>query len=153
MKCSKARKWISQYLEDELAPGEKQAFALHVRACTACREELEELRTVQRMFSAAERFSAPYRFTARVMANLEEKESTWLQRLMGRRPFFLRTAEVAFALAVMTLGLISGNLLLEDKTPDHRHAAVRQSFSLDVFQAAPPDSIGGIYLAYVGGSQ
>ncbi len=152
MKCSKARKWMSQYLDDELAPGEKQAFALHVRACAACREELEGLRTVQQTFSAAERFPAPYGFATRVMANLEE-EATWLQRLMGRRPFFLRTAEVAVALAVMTLGLISGNLLLEDKTPVDRHAAVRESFSLDLFQAAPPDSIGGIYLAYVGGSQ
>ena len=83
MKCSKARKWISQYLDDELAPGEKQAFALHVRACAACREELEEPRTVHKMFAAAERFSAPYGFATRVMANLEEKESIMAPKSAG----------------------------------------------------------------------
>ena len=148
MKCKQVRKKISQYM-DELVLDEKEAFASHIRDCAACREVLEETRAVHKMFANAERFSAPYGFATRVMANLEEKDPTWLRILPSFKSFFLRSAEVAFALAVLTIGIVSGNLLLEDKTPVHRQ--VQESFSLDLFQATPPDSIGGIYLAYVGG--
>jgi anti-sigma factor RsiW len=150
MKCKHARKRISQYLDDELVLDEKEAFALHIRDCAACRVKLEETRAIHKMFANAERFSAPYGFSTRVLANLEE-ESTWLRILPSFKSFFLRSAEVAFALAVITIGIVSGNLLLEDKMPVHRQ--VQESFSLDLFQATPPDSIGGIYLAYAGGTR
>jgi anti-sigma factor RsiW len=140
-------------MDDELGTDEKEAFALHIRDCAACREKLEEACAVHKMFANAERFPAPYGFSTRVMANLEEKDPTWLRILPSFKSFFLRSAEVAFALAVMTIGLVSGSLLLEDKTPVHRHAAVQESFSLDLFHAAPPHSIGGIYLAYIGGTR
>lgn len=149
MKCKQARKRISQYIDDELVLDEKEAFALHIRDCAACREVLEETLAVSTMFADAERYSAPYGFATRVMANLEEQDQTWLRRIPGFGPYILRTAEVVFALAVITIGIVSGNLLLEDKMPVPRQ--VQESFSLDLFQATPPDSIGGIYLAYVGG--
>jgi len=151
MKCTQVRKRISQYLDDELVLDEKEAFASHIQDCAACRKVLEETRAVHKMFANAERFSAPYGFATRVMANLEERDQTWLRRIPGFGPYVLRTAEVAFALAVITIGIVSGNLLLEDKMPVHKQ--VQESFSLDLFQATPPDSIGGIYLAYVGGTR
>jgi len=150
MKCKSASRLISRYVDDEIELDEKTAFLLHIQGCPACKERLEETLAVHRMFASAERFSAPLGFTTRVMAGIQE-EPTWLQKVMGLKPFFLRAAEVAFALGVLTLGGISGNLLVEEKTPVNRHAAVRESFSLDVFQPAPPDSVGGVYLAYVGG--
>ena len=151
MNCRQTRKRISPYLDNELVPTEKEAFALHIRDCVACREVLEETRAVRTMFADADRYSAPYGFATRVMANLEQEDQTWLRRIPGFGPYILRTAEVAFALAVITIGIVSGNFLLEDKMPVHRQ--VQESFSLDLFQATPPDSIGGIYLAYVGGTK
>ncbi|PKN30339.1 MAG: hypothetical protein CVU64_03840 [Deltaproteobacteria bacterium HGW-Deltaproteobacteria-21] len=151
MKCKQVRKKISQYIDDELVLDEKEAFALHIQDCAACREVLEETRAISTMFADADRYSAPYGFATRVMANLEEQDQTWLRRIPGFGPYILRTAEVAFAFAVITIGIVSGNLLLEDKMPVHRQ--VQESFSLDLFQATPPDSIGGIYLAYVGGTR
>lgn len=152
MKCKQAGEMISQYLDGEMNSDEKEAFALHIRDCAACRVKLEETRTVHKMFANAERFSAPFGFSTRVLANLEEKESTWPRILPSFKSFFLRSAEVAFALAVITIGLVSGSLLLPDRTPPHAQT-VQESFSLDLFQATPPDSIGGIYLAYVGGTR
>jgi hypothetical protein len=45
----------------------------------------------------------------------------------------------------MTTGIISGNLLLAENGDHMGQRAVRKTFSLDLFQAAPPDSMGGIY--------
>ena len=45
----------------------------------------------------------------------------------------------------MTIGIISGNLLLPERTDPIGQTAVQETFSLDLFQAMPPDSIGGIY--------
>jgi anti-sigma factor RsiW len=138
---------ISQYMDDELSLDEKKAFDSHIRSCASCREGLEETRALHQLFASAQRFPAPYGFTTRVLANLEEKEGSRLRGPLPFRPFFLRAAQVAFALVVMAVGIISGNLLLA-KGADHiGQTAVQEAFSLDLFQATPPDSIGGIYNA------
>jgi hypothetical protein len=153
MKCKHTKKMVSLYVDDALGLDEKEAFDLHLQGCARCREELEEARVVHQMFAGARRFSAPHGFATRVMANLETEERAWLPSVWGLRPFFLRSAEVAIAVVVMAVGILSGNLLLEEKIPPHRQATVQETFSLDLFQAAPPDSIAGIYLAYAGGEK
>ncbi len=145
MKCTHVRKMISQYMDDELDPDEKKDFDSHIQSCASCREGLEETRALHRLFASAERFPAPYGFATRVLANLEDKEGSRLRSLVSISPFFLRTAQVAFALVVMTIGITSGNLLLAERTDPIGQKAVQESFSLDLFQATPPDSIGGIY--------
>jgi anti-sigma factor RsiW len=152
MRCKQARQMISQYIDEALGQDEKNAFALHIRDCAACREELEETRAVYRMFASAEKFSAPFGFATRVLANLEEQEGARSWSLLGLRTFFLRAAQVGFALVVMTIGILSGNLLLTDKTSPDGRITVAESFSLDLFQAAPPDSIAGVYVALMGAS-
>jgi anti-sigma factor RsiW len=145
MKCRHVRKLISQYIDDELSLNEKKDFDSHTRSCASCREGLEETRTLHQLFASAERFPAPYGFAARVLANLDEKEASRVRRLFGFRPLFLRAAQVAFALVVMTIGIVSGNLLLTERTDHIEQTAVQETFSLDLFQATPADSIGGIY--------
>jgi anti-sigma factor RsiW len=136
---------ISRHVDDRLQPDEQVSFDLHIRGCPACRKILEETRALHQMFVSAQRFPAPYGFATRVLANLEEKEGSRLRSLLSIRPFFLRAAQVAFALVVMTIGIISGNLLLAERTNPIGQTAVQETFSLDLFQATPPDSIGGIY--------
>jgi anti-sigma factor RsiW len=134
-------------MDDELSPNEKRDFDSHIRSCVSCRERLEETRALHGLFVSARRFPAPYGFATRVLANIEERERSRAGRILGFRPYFLRAAQVAFALLVMTVGIVSGNLLLPERTEHIQQAAVQQTFSLDLFQAAPPDSIGGIYTA------
>jgi anti-sigma factor RsiW len=145
MKCRRVKKMISQYVDDELALDEKKDFDSHIQGCAPCREALEETQALHQLFASAERFPAPYGFSERVLTNLEEKEGSQVLGLFVFRPFLLRTAQVAFALVVMTLGVISGNMLLGERTDQIVQTAVQQTFSLDLFQATPPGSIGGIY--------
>ncbi len=148
MRCSQIRKMISPYVDDDLTPDELNVFTSHVHECQACKEELEETQTVHRLFASAVGFEAPPGFATRVMAHLERTEETGLSRLrclFTGRPFFLRTAEIAFALVIVLIGMISGNLLVADRT-SVRQPTVQTSFSLDLFQATPTDSVAGIYM-------
>jgi hypothetical protein len=87
------------------------------------------------------------------MAHLQEIEEVGLfsrlRRLLTVRPVFLRTVEIAFALVIMLLGIVSGNMLVADMTPGTQ-PTIQESFSLDLFQATPPDSIGGAYMKLAG---
>lgn len=152
MKCSRIQKMISPYVDNELSPDEKRVFTAHIQECTACKEELEDIRSIHEMFASAENYPAPLGFATRVMVNLDETEETAYSRLrqvLSGLPFFLRTAEVVFAVVVMLIGMISGNLLVSDRT-SARQPTVQESFSLDLFQATPPDSIGGVYARLAG---
>jgi anti-sigma factor RsiW len=143
---------ISRYVDNDLGLEEKRVFRLHVQDCPGCKHELEEVLAVHGLFASAERFPAPYGFTTRVMANLEAKQASWLWQFFAFRPFFVRTVEVAFALIIMIVGVVSGNLLVADRTSERQtvQATVQQSFSLDLFQATPPDSVGGAYVKLMG---
>ena len=146
MKCRHTRKIISQYVDGELSPEKKRDFDTHIDGCSYCRKALEETRTLHGLFASAERFPAPYGFVTRVLANLEEKEGLRLRTRLFIRPYFRRAAQVALALVVMTFGVISGNLFLAQRTEPIGQTAVQETFSLDLFQATPPHSIGGIYV-------
>ena len=153
MKCSQIKQRISQYVDDELAPDELKLFTSHIQECPACKEELEEIQSVHRMFASVERFEAPYGFETRVMAHLKGvKEAglfAQLRLFLASRPVFLRTVEAAFALVIMLIGVMSGNMLVADRAPA-RQPTIQESFSLDLFQATPPDSIGGVYMRLAG---
>jgi anti-sigma factor RsiW len=152
MKCRHVRKMIPQYVDDRLSPSRKRDIESHIESCGSCKDKLEDARALHVLFSSAERFQAPYGFAARVLASLDEKEASRIRSLLGFRPLFLRAAQVVLVLLVMTIGIISGNLLAPERTPPTGQTAVQQTFSLDLFQAAPPDSIGGIYNTLMRGS-
>ncbi len=141
---------ISLYVDGELGPDEEETFVAHIRNCAICGEALEETRAVRNLFGSAEKFSAPYGFAARVMAHIEEEKTSPLRSFFRFRPFFLRSAEVAATLAVMGFGIFFGTLLTPDVTNHMKATAVRDSFHLEIFEPAPPNSVGGVYLSMLG---
>ncbi len=142
MSCPKT-KLISSYLDKELGLGEKTAFEAHVQGCTSCSHALEEMRSLRAAFANTDRHQAPYGFATRVMARaaeLEKKKAPWFV------PFFLRFAEAAVLLAVITVGILAGKVMTNSSTATTT-TNIASSLSLDVFDATPPGSLGGAYLA------
>jgi anti-sigma factor RsiW len=142
MKCPRTTV-ISAYLDKELGQKEKAALETHAHSCKACTGALEDMRSVRTLFAGAEQHQAPYGFAARVMARaaqMESKKSPWLV------PFSLRFAEAAVLLIVITVGIMAGRIMTSDK-PTMTPINVASSFSLDLFDATPPGSLGGAYLA------
>jgi anti-sigma factor RsiW len=147
MSCRRMKKMISPYIDDELTPHEKKNFLEHIGKCPGCSRELEEARSVHLMFTKAERSPTPYGFAERVIAEAVRKDAP-RKSFWGRipfRPFLPGLAEVIFALAVMVFGIIAGNQLITHSAVQRERAGIEQAFSLDVFQAAPPGSVGGAY--------
>jgi anti-sigma factor RsiW len=146
MECTGIRKLISSSIDDQLSPDEKEVLSSHIRSCPNCKEALEESQAVHELFASAERISAPYGFTTRIMANLEAEAPSRVWAFFTFRPFFLRAVEVSFALIVVLTGLLFGNLLTADRISPKQPVTIQASFSLDLFQATPPDSIGSLYV-------
>ena len=141
---------ISRYVDQDLNPDEKMALDLHLGECPGCKKAAEGQIAVHNLFASAEKFEAPFGLATSVMARIEENEKRapfW--GFFTLQPVFLRAVELAFALIVIGIGLVSGNLLVAGKAPE-RTITVQESFSLDLFQAAPPDSIGGVYVILTG---
>ena len=140
MKCSKT-KIASAYIDDELGEKDKASFEAHAHGCPACSARLSAFRDLQRGFAGSVRHPAPFGFSTRVAASIAEQKP-------GRTafPVLVRFAEVVIILLMMTVGVLSGGFLAGG-VQGQRMANVASSFSLEVFEAAPPDSLGGVYLA------
>lgn len=153
MECAQIKQMISRYVDQDLDPQEQRTFEHHLRACPGCREAIEGQMAIHHLLGSAEKFEAPLGFATRVMARIEEKErrpSFW--SFFSLQPAFVRMVEVAFALVIVFIGMVSGNLLVTSKLPE-RSVTVQETFSLNLFQATPPDSIGGIYMTLTGGKR
>jgi anti-sigma factor RsiW len=152
MECAQIQQMISRNVDQDLAPHEKRTLEHHLGECPSCRKVMEGQRAIHDLLTSAERFEAPFGFAARVMTRIEEKESRpsfW--SFFTLQPVYLRAVEVAFALVIVFIGVVSGHLLVTGPTPG-RPMTVQESFSLDLFQATPPGSIGGIYVTLAGGN-
>ena len=149
MGCRRIKKMMSLYIDNELSPVDKDTFLLHITSCPHCSKELAESQAVHQLFTKAEKSPAPYGFTARVMANLEQKNlpEKRIWDIFVFRPFLPRFAGVVLVLSVMVLGTITGNLLVTGRAVPQNTATIEQAFSLDVFQANPPGSLEGAYAA------
>lgn len=142
MKCSKAHKLVSPYIDGELIERNRKPLEDHIKVCHKCRKEFEEGKELHNLFANADKFKAPYGFHTRVMANI----SSGKIRRSSRIPVFARLAEAVVVIVVIALGVLSGSLLIKDYMPD-KARQVMAALSLDVFDLAPPDSLGGAYLA------
>jgi anti-sigma factor RsiW len=149
MGCRRIKKMMSLYIGNELSPVDRETFQLHIKNCPQCSKELAESQAIHQLFTKTEKSPAPYGFTARVMENLEHKDipQTKIREFFLFRPFLPRFAGVVLALAVMVLGIISGNLLVTARAIPQNTATIEQVFSLDVFQANPPGTLEGAYAA------
>ena len=151
MNCRRIRKMISPYIDDELSPGRRATVAMHLLGCEECRKEMEETRALHELFASAERSPAPYGFATRVAAQLqgqEAREGLWAR--LSAHAVVVRCIEVAFACAVLIIGIMSGSRLVSQEGPARGSADIRTTFSLDVFEPTPPDSIGGAYVRMMG---
>jgi len=141
MNCAKVLKHISPYLDGELLAAEQLNLVAHLQSCAKCRAVAAEMLLQRQLFAQGERFTTPVGFRARVMANLESAPAPglwWLRTLTG-------FAEIAVLVVIIFTGIASGSFLAERLAPG-KTAAVTASLGLDLFDLAPPDSLGGAYL-------
>lgn len=141
MRCRKAYKLMSAYLDEELSAGERTGVEAHLACCRTCAAQYHSLREVRRLLSGTERFAAPTGFSRRVMARLEPAP-----RLVSA-PFFIRFAEAAVLFLVIGIGVVLGRFVTPPPGVPVPGSEAVTAFSLDLFDPAPTGSLGGVYLA------
>ncbi len=70
MTCSWSEERFERYLDGELDPAERAAFAAHIDACDACRSLLDELRVVDGLLLQPRTIEPAPDFTAATMADV-----------------------------------------------------------------------------------
>lgn len=146
MKCRSARKMMSALIDGELSPVQKESLTRHVQGCEDCRELHKEILAVHDLLTTAGKHTAPQGFSQRVMTKLEaELESGRIFPI--RTPLFLKLAEIGFAIVIVIVGIISGNILMMNSQSPEKLPRIETSFSLDAFDPAPPNSLGGAYIS------
>jgi hypothetical protein len=73
-------------------------------------------------------------------AELERKKTPWFV------PLFIGFAEAAILLIVITMGIVAGKVMTNG-SPAVMTTNMASSLSLELFEATPPGSLGGAYLA------
>lgn len=141
MRCRKS-KLVSPYVDGELSSGEKTLFETHARGCSECAGRLEAAQRTHDLFAHGEQYRSPYGFSARVMA----KTTAPKKETFARVPLLVKFSEVVVVLVMMTVGIVSGRFLMSG-TMNHKTGNIASSFSLEIFEPAPPGSLGGAYLA------
>jgi anti-sigma factor RsiW len=141
MGCSKT-KLISPYFDGELSAEERALLESHINKCQECAGELEELQKIHKLFASASTFRAPHGFSTRVLVNVGTDET----RRFGWFVHILAKSAAGFAVLVLiVVGIILGSFLSKNLVSEKGNVVA--SLSLDIFEPAPPDSVGGVYLA------
>lgn len=143
MRCSKAEKYLSPYIDGELGAKQVALLESHLAQCGRCSREFGEIKRLRSLFSQAERFSAPSGFRAEVMERVSGKPAKGFSLF----PVFTRFAEAVVIVLAITAGGIMGGMLINSLSPHHKGEQVVASLSLETFEALPPDSLGRAYLA------
>lgn len=142
MKCPKT-KFLSPYLDNELEAKGKTSFESHLKGCARCSLKLKEMQAFRDQFAGTKKYKAPYGFSTRVVALATEQKERGLAQLF---PLVMKFAEVLVLLAVISIGIGSGRFVVTSITAQTK-TKIASSLSLDVFDLAPPDSVGGAYIA------
>ena len=142
MKCSAARNLLSSYLDGELQAKDSERLAAHLKQCRQCADKFESLQAMSGMFAQVQRYEAPAVFSAKVLARLDEENTSFF----NLRPIFTQFAEAAAILVAITAGIMSGGALISSIS-SHQKGTVVSALSLDSFEALPPQSLGRAYLA------
>lgn len=143
MRCRKAHKLMSAYLDQELSVREQEAVESHLAHCAPCRGEVQALTETKQLLAQAEHYHAPPALLRRVMTNLEPEAT---RPLPCFAPFLVQLGQAALILVIIGVGVVSGRFLTSTGGTQGPGDGVT-TLSLELFDPAPPESLGGIYLA------
>ena len=109
MKCEVCSELLEEYLDDELAPQDREQVNAHLFACIECSESLAALTAEQELFARYDREIevSPFLWT-RIAAHTNAPKRSWFGGLFGK-------TSLAGAIAVLLLAVAIGAIYLSSK--------------------------------------
>ena len=116
MKCSKARKMISDYVDDNLDAEKKSTLESHLRDCPDCQEVLRDLQRIAESVKELEEFSPPANTWLNIEARLaKEAKAGRVPQRPARKwfDFLVFQPKLKYALiSVVLLAVMVGGVIL-----------------------------------------
>jgi anti-sigma factor RsiW len=158
MRCKRIVALLSPYVDDALSESHKRAVEQHLRACEACRAQLERIRQLGNLLDDLPIPCVPEGFAARVMAEAKTRlpvtKSKWVLlpviwdplRWFAEFSAPMRLATCATVLLACVVGLTMDGDLLVDEQGQVKGSAKNLN-GLEWFDPTPPGSVSSVYLA------
>jgi anti-sigma factor RsiW len=119
MTCDETRDTLSAYLDEALAPDERNLVAVHLEDCVECRRELEALRGTVALLQRVEPARAPVGFVDRVVAAARPRP--WYRRAADAVLLPLSVKLPLEVTAMVMVGLLA--VYLFERNPELQQAA------------------------------
>ena len=158
MHCKRIIALLSPYVDDALLGSRKHAVEHHLRACEACRTQLERIRQLGNLLDDLPVPPVPEGFAARIMAEAktrlpETKPKRMLPpviwdplRWFAEFSAPMRLAACATVLLACVVGLtMDGGFLVDEQ--GQVKGSIKNQYGLEWFDPTPPGSVGSVYLA------
>jgi anti-sigma factor (TIGR02949 family) len=98
--CQDYKKWIHEYLDDELSSNQTKELLAHIDQCEGCRKHLHELEKTILLLKSNSHLKAPDNFTERVMQQLpKETKRVKAKRWMKGHPLVVAASLFIFLMA------------------------------------------------------
>jgi anti-sigma factor RsiW len=126
MKCSKVRKNLSRYLDNELSETGRLAIELHLKTCADCRNQFAQLESDQKLLKSLPVPEIPPYLNVRTLALIRApKPAPALPRLVWQ------TAVSLLLLAGIGLGILLGSGLAQNTNSSPELAALNSEPSIE----------------------
>ncbi|MGB9735806.1 MAG: anti-sigma factor family protein [bacterium] len=143
MRCRKARALFSLYIDGALPPNKKEDLEAHIKQCSKCKNDLEDMLAIHESFRLVEHFKAPEGFATRVMAHIEERNLKGLSLF----PVLTGVIEIGVIILTIIIGTRIGGIIGTAMTNPQQ--SITKTLSLETFDSIQPHSIGAAYIAMV----
>ncbi|MEW6108049.1 MAG: zf-HC2 domain-containing protein [Nitrospirota bacterium] len=136
--CKEVRKRLSAFIDNELPPPERDLIEKHLSQCRPCRQEEISLRNINELLDSMPDEKPAPAFTSMVV----HRAVAWL-RCEYVKNYLYRPA-VAYVLSVVSLVFyFEAGAAKKRAYPAYRH--------LLNFDDFPPESLSGVYVAFIQG--
>jgi predicted anti-sigma-YlaC factor YlaD len=102
MKCSTAKKWISEYIDGDLDAAKKTELDKHCVQCADCRKLLEDFRTISSGAKELDTFVPPESAWGKIQEKMTAEEQEVL-KLAPRKQIWSSLPKLSYALSALLL--------------------------------------------------
>ena len=162
MKCSRVKRKLSAFLDDEVSEEEKLKISEHLKFCINCQRELESLSYVSNFLDSLEEINPSPYFIVRLKQRIAEQESLTAVRQVKRlirlpfiewaRRYYLERIAIPVGVAAsLFLAVLGGSNLGRAIYKTRMEIASKVSeefadiFSVTFFDDYPEGSLSGAY--------
>jgi len=155
MRCQKAKKMISLYIDSEMRGVAAEDLLVHINACAKCRKEMEFMSKTMKNLPVSQTLRvSPYFFAGVREKIIQGKKESPVFFPLNLKPAFLGISLFSIIIIFSALtGIFLGETYWTQATNSELSLEeAKSSFNLGVFEDIPDGSLGDFHNEILGGA-